>query len=101
MSIGALPSLSICAADDGHEFLDLPSLLGFAARGDRVLDAMADVIPQDLFLETPQGGSHSRNLGDDIDAIPVVLDHARKPSHLTLDASEAFGACRLDIASHA
>jgi hypothetical protein len=33
---------------------------------------------------------HRRELGHDVDAIAIVLDHPRKPAHLALDPMEAF-----------
>ena len=93
-------SLPVSAADDGHELLDLTTLINLVARGDREFDAMADVIAKDFLLETPQGRAHRGNLRDNIDAIPVLLDHSRQAAHLTLDPIETFGARRLDVFSH-
>ena len=58
--------------------LTLAPLLALVAAGDRVLDAMADVVAQDLLLDPPQRGAHRRNLRDDVDAVAVLLDHARR-----------------------
>src|ERR1700731_2782922 len=43
------------------------------------------MVGQDLLLGATQGGAHGGELGDDIDAITVVLDHAREAAHLALD----------------
>src|SRR6202012_4072529 len=37
---------------------------------------------------------------DDVDAIAVVLDHARKPADLAFDSFEPFQAGRLDLLAH-
>ena len=66
-----------------------------------MLDAMGDVIAQDLLLHTAERGAHGRDLGDDIDAVAVVLDHAGEAAHLTLDPAQAFDAGSLDVLSHA
>ena len=66
-----------------------------------MLDAMGDVIAQDLLLEAPQRGAHRRNLRDDVDAIAILIDHARDAAHLALDPVQALGAGRLDVFAHA
>ena len=69
---------------------DLAPLLGLVAGGDRVLDAMRRMIGEDLLLGAPQRGAHRRELRHDIDAIAVVLDHAREAAHLALDPFQPF-----------
>ena len=96
-----LGALAVAAREDVDQFADLPALLAFVAGGDRVLDAMGDVIGQDLILGAAQRGAHRRELGDDVDAIAVVLDHAREPAHLALDPLEPFEYRRLGIGLHA
>jgi hypothetical protein len=60
---------SVRPTDDSHQFGDLVALVRLVAAGDGALDAMADVIAQDLFLDPPQRGTDRRNLRDDVDAI--------------------------------
>ena len=43
-------SLSIGPAHNGHEFLDLPTLVGLVAGSNCVLHAMGDVVTKDFFL---------------------------------------------------
>jgi Cu+-exporting ATPase len=59
------------------------------------------VIFQYLFFETPQRGSHRRYLGNDIDAVAVLVDHLRQAADLALDPAQAFLARCLDVFSHA
>jgi hypothetical protein len=66
-----------------------------------VLDTVAHVIVEDLFLQSPQRGANRRDLRNDVDAITVVLDHARDPAHLSLDPIQSLGASHLDVTSHA
>ena len=47
----------------------------------------ADVVLEDLLLGAAQSRPHRRDLGDDVDAVAVVLDHAGEPAHLALDAA--------------
>ena len=65
-----------------------------------MLDAVRDMIAQNLFLDTPQRRSGGGDLRDDVDAIAVVLDHAGDAGDLALDAVQALGAGDLDRLSH-
>src|SRR5258708_492182 len=77
----------------------LPLLLGVAAL-DGVFDTMRDVVLQHLFLDPLQSRAHGLDLGDDVDAVAVVLDHADETAHLPLDAAQARYTGILDFASH-
>jgi hypothetical protein len=94
-------ALAIGAGDDVHQLRDLLALIGAVAGDDRVLDAMGDVIAQDLLLGAPQRGAHRRDLRDDVDAVAVVLDHAGEAADLPLDPVEPLETGRLDILAHA
>ncbi len=48
-------SLSVGAANHIHEFGDLAALIGLVAGGDRMLDAMGDVVAQDFLLDQRRG----------------------------------------------
>src|SRR5258708_17529561 len=93
--------LALGAAHDVHQLFDLSPLIGLVAGGDGMLDAMGDVIAQDLLLDAPKRGPHRRNLRDDVDAIAILIDHARDAAHLALDPVHALGAGRLDVLAHA
>src|SRR5262249_46248505 len=73
-----------------HQLGDLLALLALVAGRDRVLDAVADMVAQDLLLDAAQRGAHRGNLGDHVDAVAVLLDHAGEPTHLAFDALETF-----------
>jgi hypothetical protein len=60
-----------------HKFGNLAALLVGITTYDCVLDAMRDVLAQDFFLDTFQRRAHSRDLRDDVDAVTILLDHAR------------------------
>ena len=71
------------------QFADLAALIGLIAGGDRVLDAMRNVVAQNLLLDPAERGAHRGNLRDDVDAVAVLLDHPRETARLPLDALEA------------
>jgi len=83
-----------------HQLGDLAPLLVGVATGDRMLDAMADVIAQHLVLDAAQRGADRRQLSKDVDAVSVLADHARDTAHLALDPAEAFEALGFDFRLH-
>src|SRR5262245_18454159 len=92
---------AIRAAHDLPQLLDLAALIGLIARGDGVLHAMRDVIAQDFLFQPPKRGAHRRDLGHDVDAVAILLDHARNAAHLALDPAQSLRAGRLDVVTHA
>jgi hypothetical protein len=99
--VSARPLLPVAAGKHLDQFADLAALLALIARRDRMLDAVGDVIGEDLVFGAAQRGAHRRELGDDIDAIAIVLDHAREPAHLAFDPFEPLEHRRLGIGLHA
>jgi hypothetical protein len=93
--------LPIRSAEDVHQFGDLPTLIGFVAAVNRVFNAMSQVIPENFFLDATQRCPDRGDLGDDVDAVPILIDHFRKTAYLALDAVQPFLARNLDVASHA
>ncbi len=75
-----------------HQFRDLLALIGAVAGGDRAFHAMRDMVAQHFLLDAAQRRAHGGNLRDDVDAIAVLLDHAREPAHLSFDPLQPF--CR-------
>jgi hypothetical protein len=69
-------SAAVGATCDIHQLGDLAPLAGLVAGGDRILDAVGDMIAQNLLFGTPQRGAHHRDLGDDVDAIAVLNSDA-------------------------
>ncbi len=65
-----------------------------------MLDAMRDVIAQDLLFDTTQRRAGRCDLRHDVDAIAIILDHAREPANLALDPFQPFQARRLDFLAH-
>jgi len=74
------------------QLVDLAPLLTPVSAGDRVLDAVLDMVFQDFLLDPPQRRAYRRDLRDDVDAVAVTLDHAGDPAHLALDPVEATKA---------
>src|SRR5712675_1090812 len=64
---------TLCPAHDVHELLDLLALVGLAAGGNRVLDAVGDVIAQDFLLDASERGPHCCHLRHDVDAVAVFV----------------------------
>src|ERR1700722_15382238 len=81
---------SVASRNDLHQLGDLAPLLGLIARRDRLFDAMGGVIGEDFLFGAAQRRAHRRKLRDDVDAIAVVLDHAREPTNLALDPLQPF-----------
>jgi len=71
-----------------HELVDLLTPLFLVSVLDRVGNAMRDVITQDLILNPVEGGFDSLELGDDVDAVAVFLDHTGDAAHLAFNAAE-------------
>src|SRR5262249_58661210 len=86
---------------DRHQLFDLSALIGFVAGHDRMLHAMGDVVAQVSLLHASKRGAHRRNLRHDVDAVAVLVDHARDAAHLALDPAQTLGAGRLDVFAHA
>jgi hypothetical protein len=57
---------------------------------DRSGSAMFQVVPHELAANTSQRFLHGRNLGQDVGAVTVLVDHLLQPAHLALYATEAF-----------
>ena len=73
-----------------HQPLDsivqLPNLLGAAARPDRLGHAVLRVVGEELKRNALERRPGRVDLGEDVDAVPVLLNHLLNPAHLTLDA---------------
>ena len=74
---------------------------GFGSALIFMLDAMGDVVLQDLLLDPAQRGAHRRDLRHDIDAVAVFLYHFRQAANLALDPAETFSDRCLDVLAHA
>src|SRR4029450_7610162 len=59
-----------------------------AARLDLLADAAADVAVQQPQRHLVEGGLDGRGLGDDVDAVLVLVDHAGHAADLALDAAQ-------------
>ena len=66
-----------------------------------MLDAVSYMIAQDFFFQPSQCGPDRRNLSDDVDAIPILLEHAANITNLALDPIQPFGTRILDVVAHA
>lgn len=78
----------------------LATLLHFVAAVDRLVDAMGDVIAEDLLLDPAERRPDRGNLSDDIDAVAIRLDHAGDAADLTADTVEALEHRSFDFVVH-
>src|SRR5579862_4417708 len=60
-----------------------------AARRHRVTDAVVEVVAEELDRDGLQRPGGRGDLGQDVDAVHIILNHALETPHLTLDAAEA------------
>src|SRR4051794_12854012 len=66
-------------------------LVRFATAGSgRLDDAMAEVLLEQAERDRLQGLRHRRDLGEDVDAVLLVLDHPLQSPGLALDAAESL-----------
>src|SRR5947208_16609236 len=89
------------AAYHVHQLCDLAALVGLVAGRYRVLDAMGDMIAKDFLLDPAQRRPRRGDLGDDVDAVTVALDHAGEAANLSLDPVQPFQDGSLDLGAHA
>jgi Cu+-exporting ATPase len=92
---------SLATRDDINQLGDFAALLGLVAGRDRILDAVRRMVGKNFLFGAPQRRANRRKLRYDIDAIPIVTDHAGKPTHLSLDPPQAFQHRSLGNCSHA
>ncbi|KAG5721636.1 hypothetical protein E4T56_gene19821, partial [Termitomyces sp. T112] len=81
-------------------FRDFAALVGPVAAVDRVFHAMGYMILKNLFFDSAKRGADGGDLGDDVDAVPVLVDHLREPANLAFDPVKAFLTGSLDVAPH-
>src|SRR5215213_7725603 len=84
----------------GQELLDLAALVGGVAARDRIFDTVLDMVLEDLVLHAPECRPHRPDLGEDVDTVAILLDHARDPAHLALDPLQPVAAALLRVCSH-
>ena len=87
-------------AEDVDQFGDLAALPIRVAGSDGVLDAVRDMVAQDLLLDALERRSGGGDLRDHVDAVAVFLDHAGETADLTFDAAEAFETGGLGFGLH-
>src|SRR3546814_13865977 len=57
---------------------------------ERIRNAVLHMVFQDLLRDPVQSSSDSLDLREDVDAIRVLVDHARDSPHLTLDPLQSL-----------
>src|SRR3954452_18282916 len=73
-----------------EQLVGLRLRFGFVAGGEGAGDAMIDVLVEDLEAEALERGGDGADLGEDVDAVAVVGDHALDSAHLPLDPVQAL-----------
>ena len=92
--------LSIRSAHYCHQFFNLSPLLSFVSGIYRVLDTVTNVVLENLLLQSTEYRTDCGDLRNYIDAVTVFLDHAREPTHLSLDSVQPLRGFRLDVLTH-
>jgi hypothetical protein len=72
-----------------HQLADEVAAVMAVSKG--LLDAAAHVVLDDLEPDATEGAGYGGDLAEDLDAIPVLGDHAAEAADLALDAVEALG----------
>jgi hypothetical protein len=75
-----------------HQFRDLLSLLSLVAARNGMFNTMTNVIFQHSFLNPPQRCAHSGYLGDNIDAVALLIYHLGDAAHLPFDLAQTLQA---------
>src|SRR4030095_5101255 len=83
-----------------QQLVDLLELLLALAAADGVVDAMLDMVLEHLVLHLLEGGPYGLQLGQDVDAVALLIDHPLNAAHLALDAAQASAAGTLCLRLH-
>src|SRR5262245_3141965 len=83
-----------------QQLVDLLELLLGLAAADGVVDAMLDMVLEHLVLYLLEGGAHGLQLGEDVDAVALLIDHPLDAAHLAFDAAQARAAGCLCLRLH-
>ena len=70
---------------DADEFIDETLAFCGIRRGHGAVDAMAEMLAQQIAFDSRQRCADRFDLGDDIDAVAIVYDHLRDTANLPLD----------------
>jgi|GEM_PF-5651814 len=85
----ALVRLALSGAiEDAYQLFNLPFAFFLITGSNRISDAVAHVILEHETLHARQRSTRGLNLGDDVDAIAVVVNHAHQATHLPLDTGK-------------
>src|SRR3954452_19361398 len=82
--------------DGGHQLVDLLVDLR-AAVSDRIANAVIGVIGKQLERHPVKRPLDRGDLGEHVDAVRLLVDHAPQPADLALDPREALGQCVLVV----
>src|SRR5216683_2600530 len=71
-----------------QKLVDLGLPVAFAASMKGMRHAMLQVVAQRLLLDLVERRAHGADLGQHVDAVTLLLDHARHAAHLAFDAAK-------------
>src|SRR6185436_12790358 len=77
----------------GQQLGRLRPSFDLVAGGDRAGDAVVDVILEHLQADVLERRHRRADLREDVDAVPLLLDHLLDPAHLTLDPAQPLADC--------
>lgn len=93
-------ALTLGTAKNLDQFRDLLALVCLVARRDGMFHAVTDMVAQYFVLDAIERRFHRIDLGDDVDAIAVFLQHFGNAAYLAFDAGEPFLAGCLAVRVH-
>ena len=78
------------ALHGGEQLVRLRARLGLVTGRDRAGDAVVDVVVEHLQADVLERGHRRPDLGEDVDAVALLLDHLLDPAHLPLDPTQSL-----------
>ena len=80
-----LPALAGSVLENVEQFGDFSALVVLITAQDRIFDVMFHMVLENLILDLPDGRGDRADLGQDVDAVALVLDHAGDAANLAFD----------------
>lgn len=82
--------LTASALEQVYKFVELGPLFGFVSTGNGFGHTAGGMLLQDFAFRFRQGRLHGLDLGEDIDAVAIILHHLRDSANLPFDPAKAI-----------
>jgi hypothetical protein len=82
------------------QLADLRPSIALSPGMERVRNAVLEMVLEDFLFDLVERRPHGSHLVDDIDAVPVLLDHASHTAHLSFNSAEPSKLGFLDCGVH-